>query len=195
MINRPKVFGIGFHKTGTSSLGLALKHLGYRVGGPNGVREPLISQESALQMAFRLVDEYEYNAFKDNPWPIIYRELDAQYPGSKFILTIRPTKEWISSAVRHFDTHYTPMRKWIYGVGYPKGNEEIYVARYERHNREVMAYFQDRPHDLLILNLAEGNGWEKLCRFLEKEGPTIPFPHANQKANRRNRKRRARETT
>ena len=179
MNNNPKVFGIGFHKTGTSSLGLALEHLGYRVSGANGARDPQISQEIVLQMAFRLVDEYEYNAFKDNPWPIIYRELDAQYPGSKFILTIRPTNEWITSVVRHFDTSYTPMRKWIYGVGYPKGNEEIYMARYERHNREVMAYFQDRPHDLLVLRMTEGDGWEKLCTFLGKEVPMIPFPHAN----------------
>ncbi len=28
---RPKVFGIGFHKTGTTSLGRALRALGYRV--------------------------------------------------------------------------------------------------------------------------------------------------------------------
>ncbi|MEE2776427.1 MAG: sulfotransferase [Acidobacteriota bacterium] len=29
-----KVFGIGFHKTGTSSLGAALEVLGYRVRAP-----------------------------------------------------------------------------------------------------------------------------------------------------------------
>ena len=179
MIHRPLVFGIGFHKTGTSSLGAALVALGYRVGGPSHVRDPRMGHEFACQLAFGFADQREYDAFKDNPWPMIYRELDSRYPGSKFILTIRPTEVWLTSAVRHFGTGETAMRTWIYGVGYPKGNEEIYAARYEQHNREVMAYFQERPNDLLVLNFAEGDGWEKLCPFLGHEIPEIPFPHAN----------------
>lgn len=179
MSKSPKVFGIGFHKTGTSSLGLALEHLGYKVGGPNGVRDPLMGQDYACQMAFQLVEEGQYDAFKDNPWGIIYRELDERYPNSKFILTTRPTEDWINSAVRHFDTQSTPMRQWIYGVGYPKGNETTYITRYERHNAEVITYFQDKANALLVLNLAEEEGWPKLCRFLNKPIPDIPFPHAN----------------
>ncbi len=37
---KTKVFCIGFHKTGTSSLAVALKTFGYRVTGPNGVNNP-----------------------------------------------------------------------------------------------------------------------------------------------------------
>ena len=33
------------------------------------------------------------------------------------------------------------------------GNEDVYIARYERHNREVMEYFANRPGDLLVLDL------------------------------------------
>jgi hypothetical protein len=32
---KTKVFGIGFHKTATTSLAKALSYLGYRVTGPN----------------------------------------------------------------------------------------------------------------------------------------------------------------
>ena len=181
MSSHSMVFGIGFHKTGTSSLGAALKELGYQVGRSNQVKDPLVMKhELACKLAFDFVDRGEYNAFKDNPWPIIYQELDSRYPDSKFILTIRSTEVWINSVVRHFGTSETATRKWIYGVGYPKGNEEIYVARYEQHNQDVMTYFQDRPDSLLIFNLSLGDGWKKLCHFLgHQEIPNVPFPHAN----------------
>ena len=178
--SRPKVFGIGFHKTGTSSLAVALRHLDYRVTGPNFVYHEDIARD-ALDLALKLVPKFD--AFQDNPWPILYRELDARFPGSRFVLTMRPTEKWIRSAVRHFGSTPTPMRKWIYGEGHgaPAGYEAIYVERYERHNREVEDYFRDRPDDLLVLRVTEGDGWEKLAPFLgiDIDVPTIPFPHAN----------------
>lgn len=66
-----------------------------------------------------------------------------------------------------------------YGVGRPKGNEDIYIARYERHNREVMEYFKDRSEQLLVLNITAGEGWTKLCPFLNEQIPSISFPCAN----------------
>ena len=168
---KPKVFGIGFHKTGTKSLAAALTQLGYRVTGPNGVHDAAISQ-TALAMALELVDQYD--AFQDNPWPVLFRELDERFPGSKFILTVRPTAAWIRSVVNHFGDQDTPMREWIYGVGHPKGNEDVYVRRYEDHNLDVMAYFTHRPDDLLVFRVTDGDGWAKLCTFLFSE-----FPHLN----------------
>lgn len=171
-----KIFGIGFHKTGTSSLGRALELLGYRVTGPNGVRNPNIAQE-VYQMAFELAEEFD--AFQDNPWPILYRELDQRYRGSKFILTIRSPEHWIQSVVRHFGSGDTPMREWIYGVGHPLGNEEIYLERFKRHNREVLTYFRDRPGNLLVMNLEGGHGWTELCGFLDRKVPLTDFPFVN----------------
>lgn len=173
---KPKVFCIGFHKTGTTSLELALKELGYRVKGSFGTKDPGIS-EKVYSMAKTLVQKYD--AFEDNPWPIIYRELDREYPGSKFILTLRPSDAWIRSQVRDFARRETPMRQWIYGFGCPEGNEDTYIQRYERHNREVLDYFRDRPGDLLVFDLPSGDGWEQLCPFLGADIPIKPFPHAN----------------
>lgn len=183
----PKVFGIGFHKTGTKTLATALRQLGYSVTGPNGVMDPDIGR-NVHGMVHALVPLYD--AFQDNPWPILFRELDETYPSSKFILTIRSTSAWIASQVLHFGTDETPMRKWIYGVGHPKGNEELYMARYEQHNREVLAHFRDRPGDLLTLDFPEGDGWEKLCPFLGRRIPEMPFPHANKGSDREMRKKR-----
>ena len=182
-MNKQKVFGIGFPKTGTKSLNRALTILGYRVKSFFGSDDPDISR-NACEQAFGFVEEYD--AFEDTPWCIIYKELDEKYPGSKFILTLRPTEAWIKSQVEHFGTKTatTPIREWIYGTAYPKGNEDIYIARYERHNREVVEYFKDRPDDFLILRLSEGDGWEKLCPFLHKDIPDVAFPHENKGADR-----------
>jgi len=180
-----KIFCIGFHKTGTTSLATALKVLGYNVTGPNGVTDPHIAF-NVHSMAEALVKQYE--AFQDNPWPVIFKEIDTKYPKSKFILTLRDSETWIDSQVKHFGINETPMRKWIYGSGCPKGNEEIYVKRFEEHNKEVKQYFKNRPTDLLLLELAKGDGWEKLCPFLGKSIPNESFPHANTASDRKKRK-------
>ena len=176
-----KIFCIGFHKTGTTSLAEALRTLGYRVTGPNGVTDPDIAQ-NVFSMTDALVEEYD--AFQDNPWPIIYKELDVKYADSKFILTVRSSESWIKSQIRHFGRRETPMREWIYGAGCPEGNEDIYVSRFERHNREVIDYFGDRPDDLLVFPLTQRGGWNSLCSFLGKDVPNEPFPHANEASER-----------
>jgi hypothetical protein len=173
-----KVFCIGFHKTGTTSLEMALRKLGYRVKGSFGTKDPDIASK-VHEMAYAMVDEFD--AFEDNPWPILYRELDQRFPGSKFVLTRRPTENWIRSQVKDFATTETPMRRWIYGenAGCPAGNENTYIARYERHNREVQEYFANRSDDLLIIDLPNDDGWSRLCPFLGHPIPNVPFPHAN----------------
>lgn len=179
---KSKVFCIGFHKTGTTSLGAALRVLGYKVTGPKGIQDPDIAR-NAVEIACKHVNKYD--AFQDNPWPIIYKDLDARYPGSKFILTLRNPESWIASQVKHFGRKNTEMRRWIYGgAACPEGNEAVYVKRFEDHNKEVLAYFKDRPGDLLVIDLAKGDGWEKLCPFLNRPVPSEPFPHANKASDR-----------
>ena len=186
-MNGKKAFVIGFPKTGTTSLNEALTTLGYKVQGKFGLRDPDISR-NVYETAFRFVDQYD--AFEDAPWCYIYKELDKKYPGSKFILTLRPTEQWIKSVVNNV-IRAKPMNEWIYGASCPQGNEGLYVARYECHNKEVLEYFKDRPDDLLVMRLAEGDGWKPLCQFLHKDVPTVEFPHENKGVdNARKRKRK-----
>lgn len=176
-----KVFGIGFHKTGTTSLGLALEKFGYRVCGKVGVRRARIAEE-VEDLAWARLEHYD--AFQDNPWPMLYRLLDERCPGSRFILTIRSSDRWIESLCRHFGSTSTPMRRWIYGQGSPLGYEDLYLRRYEAHNAAVQEYFADRPDDLLVFRTGEGDGWPELCRFLGHDVPAEPFPHGNSRASR-----------
>ncbi|WP_017931949.1 sulfotransferase family protein [Robiginitomaculum antarcticum] len=177
MDERQKVFGIGFHKTGTKSLRKALEILDYSVCGPVGTRDPDIAK-SAYDIALNYAGRFD--AVQDNPFPPLFRELDAAFPGSKFILTTEEVDVWIARAVRYFNEQETPMRRWIYGVGSPVGNEETYRARFVRHNDEVRTYFASRPHDLLDWPLTKRPGWEPLCGFLECDIPDdVDFPHEN----------------
>lgn len=171
-----KVFGIGFHKTGTTSLELALGQLGYRVTGPNMVHSRLPTAQLWEKLK-ELIDKFD--AFQDNPWPIFFKELYAYRPESKFILTVRPSSEWIRSVVDFFGSETTPMRERIYGSGSPLGHESEYIKRYERHNMDVLDFFSDKPSSLLVMNLPAGDGWSKLCAFLGRvDVPSRPFPHA-----------------
>jgi hypothetical protein len=181
-----KVFCIGFHKTGTTSMGRALTELGYRVCGGFGYQDPAIA-ENMLHLAKARVKEYV--AFQDQPWPILYKEMDTLYPNSKFILVVRNTESWIRSVVRDFGPYDTATRKLIYGVGHPKGNERLYIERYERHNKEVQEYFNSRPQDFVALHLNKGEvNWNNVCKFLGQPIPDRPWPHVNKARSKQTRK-------
>ena len=57
----------------------------------------------------------------------------------------------------------------------------VTLAVYRKHRQGILEYFKDRPEDLLIMDFAYGDGWDKLCSFLSKEIPDEPFPHANKR--------------
>lgn len=180
-MTRPKVFCIGFHKTGTTSLHTALEHLGYRCAGYDQFRDlakrPAVTRDEVLARAIPLMAEYD--AAKDSPWPVLYRELDAAFPGSKFIHVERDAQAWINSAVRDFGNYPNAIRQLVYGHPFPKGYEAVWLERYTWHNEEVRAYFADRPEDFLSLPLSE-IGWAPICQFLDEPLPNRPWPHANQ---------------
>jgi len=172
-----KVFCIGFQKTGTTTIGEALKVLGYRVTGPDNVRDKDIA-EKVERITAAL--SHRFDAFQDNPWPLVYRQMDALHPGSKFILTVRDPQKWYESYRNHFEgVPSTPMQEMLYGP--PVDDPEHYKGCVLRHNQEVVDYFQDRPGDLLVIDLTHDHRWEPICAFLELPVPEAPFPHSNQR--------------
>lgn len=175
-----KVFGIGFHKTATKSLAGALRVLGYQVHGPDWVRDPQACASLEALYAKALTVVQDYDAFQDNPWPLLWQPLAERFPDARFILTVRDETQWLESAVRYFGAESTPMRRLIYGcdAGSPIKNEDIYIARYRQHNAEVRRAFIGSPR-FLELNITGGDGWEPLCEFLGRAVPALPFPHAN----------------
>lgn len=174
---REKVFVIGFHKTGTSSLALALRELGYRVCFNLQWNDVRIIRDMK-RVCYPLTQQFD--AFEDNPWPLLYRELYEWYPEARFILTIRDTDGWYRSALNWFGENDTLMRRHIYGdaAGSPLGNEAIYRARYDQHNADVRTFFADKSVHMLTMDVTQGHGWTELCDFLDLDAPNRPFPHA-----------------
>ncbi|MCI5060005.1 MAG: sulfotransferase [Alphaproteobacteria bacterium] len=172
-----KIFCIGFQKTGTTSLGKALGMLGYDVCGPIGVTNPDIDRKALAWAVERVPD---YDAFQDNPWPLLYQELDRLYPNSKFILTTRKPRSWLKSMRQYFGNYEAAAESWIYGDGItPLKNPLKCLRRFKRHNREVRQYFKDRPDQLLEIDFSKGHGWNEICEFLGCTVPEQPFPRSN----------------
>jgi len=171
-----KVICIGMHKTGTTTLGLALLDLGYSVlGARTDVAELLM--EGDVEEVLNITKSYE--ALQDVPWAVLYKELDKKYPNSKFIVTKRDETKWIQSVLNHFADTYIPLHDWMYGVRVASGNEDVYLKRYKQHYAEVEEYFKDRQDDLLSISFANGDDWEKICKFLGHDIPNKKFPFAN----------------
>ncbi|WP_127844465.1 sulfotransferase family protein [Psychroflexus aestuariivivens] len=173
---KPKVVCIGWHKTGTSTMGDALLSLGYKV---IGAREDLAYSllEENIQPALTVADDFE--ALQDVPWAALFKELDQAFPNSKFILTTREEQAWLNSAKKHFKDGNFKLHEWLYGNGVLEGNEDLYLKRYRAHYEEVKAYFKDRPDDLIVMDFKQGDSWEKLCSFLNQPIPKKAFPHSN----------------
>jgi len=173
-----KIFCIGFHKTGTTSLHSLLETLGYKVKGCYKVRDRKFVdnlKRDKFDEIKKVADQYD--AFRDNPWAILYKELDKFYPSSKFILTIRDKESWIKSIVNHCGIITTPMRKFIYGFGNPIQHQRKYLDRYERHNKEVVDYFKEKRQDLLVIDISEKDAVKRICEFLNRKAPYETMPH------------------
>ena len=94
--NDQKVFCIGFWKTGTTSIYKAFTLLGYRSGRLINVgKEPKIGWIPYIKKS-------NYDAFTDDPMSFIYKDLDKNFPNSKFILTERDKKSFSNSYINYF---------------------------------------------------------------------------------------------
>lgn len=176
-----KVIGLGYSKTGTTTLRECFREFGLPfIGFEVDLTRQVVGGDPGPALAALSA----YEAAANWPWPFIYREIDEAYPGSRFILTVRrdgPT--WIRSLVSQAKKKPRgEYREWVYGHGNPVGHEDELIARYEAHNEAVRRHFADRPEQLLEACWETGSGWKELCGFLGRPIPTAPFPRANPSA-------------
>lgn len=185
-----RVFGVGFQRTGTSSLYDAFCTLGFdSAHWESGEWARTVWQEmNRWDRSATLERSY---AVCDNPIPLIYEKLDAAYPGSKFVLTVRDEDDWLQSVERLWSYEHNPCR-WTWDsdgfshkvhsmiYGQPAFDADAFLARYRRHNAEVVEHFSNRSDDLLVMDMSNGAGWPKLCGFLGIDQiPNTPYPHEN----------------
>lgn len=168
---RHKAWCLGLGRTGTGSFCEALTILGYKNVRHNPVFEELASLDGAA----------------DNGCILFYKYLDFRHPGSKFIYLHRDLESWLASIEYISNRH--PLEasegKWhdiviqrrmaIYET--VRFERDKFIAAWHRHEADVKRYFRGRPGDLLEMSITDGEGWEKLCPFLELPVPEVPFPH------------------
>ena len=198
-----KVFCVGFAKTGTTSLGQALKDLGYRLGDQQ--QGELLLLAYAARNFKTIVDfSLTADAFQDAPFsfPFVYLALDQSFPNAKFILSVRDDgDQWYRSLVNFHGN--------LFGGGRIPGKEDLrratycypgfiwdavrlvwntpeddpyhkptLVSLYDRHNSDVRDYFRFRSN-LLEVNLSDKGAYGRLCKFLGKEPVAKDFPWLN----------------
>jgi len=196
-----RVFGIGMHKTATTSLHNALASLGYESWHWSSAHAAKSIWREMNQRG-RSATLEAYDAASDLPIPLLFRELDRAYPGSRFILTLRDERNWLHAVMRHFSVSYNkyragwnqdPFTNRVHQITYGRRDFEpdVFLARYRRHNEEVLDYFRNRPNDLLIMNMDRGGGWQELCGFLQVPVPDVPYPYINGVLPRGNRDEQA----
>lgn len=184
------VIGAGFGRTGTESMKLALEMLGL---GPCHHMKEVIADPEQVRI-WRTIGRggapnWEeafagYGCAVDWPSAYFWRELSAYYPDAKVLLTLRSPDSW-----------YASMEKTIFkslaessdreSVGVKLIAERVFDGRlderehaisiYENNTAEVQAAFGENR--LLTYNI--GDGWEPLCRFLDKPVPDAPYPRTN----------------
>jgi hypothetical protein len=177
-----KIFNIGFWKCGTTSLTIAMKILGFKsthyrlcADGYNRKAEKLISimgrNRNSGKKLLNSMESIEF--FSDFSGRLFYKDLDIQYPKSKFILTVRNDDDWCSSIKRHRERK-RPTKKYGYNIEI----ENLVKDKY-KYIEELETYFKNRENGFLILNICDDPSWEKLCEFVSKPIPKIPFPRGN----------------
>lgn len=194
-----RIFCIGAHKTGTTSLERAMVKLGY-LGFPSRQGYGCITHRRKKKIAVSPIQNIEarvtslirklvifekfqkYKAFHDCPFNMFhfYRQFSYCFPDSKFILTVRDSDDWFESVLRWNSlTGSAPVYRLMYGCPINRENKEAIIQTYEQRNEDIRHFFQGTGR-LLEMNICEGEGWEKLCPFLGHEVIESSFFHSNQ---------------
>jgi hypothetical protein len=176
-----KVFGIGLNKTGTKTLGHCLKALGYN---HKSFDYSLLRQVKERNFDLLIKEVNLHDSFEDWPYPLCISRLDEEFSGSKFILTYRSSPEiWINSLEAHSLTT-DPEKGMIsrilaYGYPFPHCDRDYFIKFYLNHINQVRVYFQHRSEDYIEICWENGDGYDKICRFLGKPIPSLAVPHLN----------------
>jgi len=202
LIKMEKIFGVGFSKTGTTSLEKALEILGYKVcRGHCKFSHTFYLHALYIHKdydeIFRLINYWD--AFADAPWggTDLYLQLYNNFPNAKYILTVREPESWYESfekLITMFDlNHETALDSYhangMYGSAYffkhifdiekLAGNKQKIMDHFKLYNQKVIDFFSKHPANFMVYDITSGEEWQKLCKFLGVKIPKNDFPHAN----------------
>lgn len=201
---KQKLFCIGHNKTGTTSVTKAFEEHDFIVGYERS-GEMLIDAYANGNFHKIITFCKSAQVFQDAPfsWPHTFKHLEAAYPGSKFILTVRDSAEvWYNSIVKYHgklwgngnipptaeDLKNTVYRRkgWMWDMVntvYKTTENDPYnkkqmISVYENHNQSVRDYFENSDR-LLEINLKHKDAYKRFCNFIDVEQKGDAFPWVN----------------
>lgn len=159
---KPRVLCVGFQKTGTSSFGKAMKELGFSHFGYDRDLEARVRNgdvQACLDFAAH------FDSLDDLPWsmPEFVVEYRKRFPRTRYVLLERDESTWVRSYFGHFGRTCT---------------EEEAIRRLRQHQERILQILAGEPF-LLRMNITAGEGYEKLCPFLDVAMPRRQFPWEN----------------
>ena len=178
--DRPRIFGIGLNKTATTSYDAAMRILGFESLHDGGA-EVHDAVKRAIDEGVPLLAyiDSRYDAFSDiGLLSRRFRMLDEQYPGSRFVLTVRALDGWIDSRRRHVERNIALKEAGKYHGSFLVVDEAKWRREWEEHLTRAHRYFATRSN-FLEIDLTEHPKWDTLCAFLGVPIPAVPFPWAN----------------
>jgi hypothetical protein len=196
-----QVLGVGWSRTGTFSLKLALETLGY---GPCYHMHELFKQPRHIALWKRAANAPKawdelfgaYAAACDAPACVYWRELVSHYPNARVVLTTRNSADWYASMrgtvvemMERAEQVPDPLAREV--LAFSRGlTREVFfggdfddvvqaTSRFEHHVAAVRASVS--PERLLVYNVEQG--WGPLCEFLGTPIPNTPFPFTNDRSS------------
>ncbi len=191
-----KIFVFGYNKTGTKSLEKALNLLGYKVLHTKGGNFKKCLWEITKNLHIpgkNILDGLgEYDCYMDYPIyePTIFSHIVHEYPDAKYISLTRNLDDYVESVlqdkIKNLDDGHINSWNWL-GVGdeevfknYPDYQKQWIKDRTEfKHDSNISLLFKNNINYLNMNICDNGDDWEKLCKFLDKEIPNVDFPHKN----------------
>lgn len=195
---------IGMPRTASRSLATAMKILGFTVSHGIGFAKfrPKKEADSMITLCLRHFlfgsippfpyENYEFvGNFASSHWKL----LAETKPQLKFILTYRNVDQWWDGCWKRWRRiHKEQIKRVLHRKGIIEKEMISAISRFknfgnygvdefnwkngfERHNKEVLEYFKGSDR-FLVHSVFEGDGWEKLCKFVNKEVPNIPYPNS-----------------
>lgn len=120
-----------------------------------------------------------YDAFSDiGELSRRFRLLDRQYPGSRFVMTVRPLEAWVASRRTHAERNARLQARGKYFGSFVEVDEELWRAQWNTQVTAAREYFAGRM-EFLEVDITSDPCWQPLCSFLDFPEPSVPFPCVN----------------
>jgi len=196
-----KIICAGYPKTGTKSLHDALDTLGCDkiydyLEHTEYFMDEYIDVFKGDRDIRHVLDRYaadQVDVVIDMPTSFLFEHFHSRWPDAKVILTVRDEDAWFKS-IKKMNVKFQGENGWMaylsttankfkflgntlytMMLGSHKENPWLWKMHYRRHNTYVKDLIP--AENLLVYEVTEG--WEPLCKFLNKEVPDRSFPMTN----------------